>query len=120
MSPSSTRASTSKACECSALWQCGGISLVRISGNPSALRRASKRVASMSPPGKLGSDPDLFWLDPRGLHNGAPALDVGLDLRSEGLRRVGHRLDPIPFQALEKIRALDDGDAIGVNPAHHL
>jgi hypothetical protein len=36
-----------------------------------------------------------FWLDSGGLHNGPPALDVGLDLRGERFGGVSDRLDAV-------------------------
>src|SRR3954470_9087842 len=47
MSPSRTRASTSKGCECSALCRHASSPFSRISGKPSALSRASKLALSM-------------------------------------------------------------------------
>src|SRR5205814_8011875 len=44
-----------------------------------------------------------------------PVREVGLDLRREFFRRVSHRLDSVPVQALEEIRPLDDGDGVVVD-----
>src|SRR3954468_5694925 len=60
MSPSRTRASTSKGCECSALWRPAWSSFSRISGKPSALSRASQPARSMPAPRKWGRP--LFFL----------------------------------------------------------
>src|SRR5689334_11435836 len=55
-----------------------------------------------------------------GLHDLRPAREVGLDLGGEFLGRVGDRVDAVPVQALEEIRATDDRDRIVVHLLHDL